>query len=72
MQRAEFIKALADTIAAGRRRNFPDILPSEEAVARMRDEKLAAGFWRKHGPHYRFRTVGEFIIELTSIRTGGE
>jgi hypothetical protein len=69
VKRAEFIKTFADSVAAGRRRNFPDMKPSEEAVARMSDEKRAAAHWRKHGPHYKLQTVGELLIELTKVKT---
>lgn len=64
MRRSEFIKAYADSVAIGRRRNFPNMRPSEEAVSRMSDEKRAAGFWRKHGPEFARQTVGAFLDEL--------
>lgn len=69
MRRAEFIKAYADSVAAGRRRNFPDMRPSEEAVTRMADEKRAAGYWRKWSATFSLQTVGEFLTELNAKST---
>jgi hypothetical protein len=64
VKRAEFIDALADSIAKGRKRNFPDMRPSEAAVARMGDQKKAASLWRKHRAKLSTLTLEEFIDDL--------
>lgn len=48
MLRREFIKMYADAVRDGRRKHYPDMRPSEEAVSRMSDEKSAARLWGKH------------------------
>jgi hypothetical protein len=65
MKRAEFIRIWADTVAAGRKRTYPDLRPSEAAVSRMSDEAKAAGLWRKHSAYYRAQTVEQFRAELS-------
>ena len=42
MKRSEFIKILTDSIAEGRKQNFPDLRRSEAAVSRISDEARAA------------------------------
>lgn len=68
MKRGEFIKALADEIAVGRKRNFPDVRRSEGAVNRMSDEKRAASLWRKHRAKLSKVTVEQFLIDLNKER----
>jgi len=48
MKRKEFINRWVEAVRAGRRKNFPTIRPSEEAVAVWDDQKTAAKIWRKY------------------------
>lgn len=64
MKRAEFIKLLGDSIAKGRKRNFPDIRESEAAVTRMDDDKKSAALWRKHREKLSGLTAEEFMSDL--------
>lgn len=47
MKRAEFIASFARLVREGRRRNHPDMRPSEEAFSQIDDEKKAASLWRR-------------------------
>jgi hypothetical protein len=59
MRRFEFIKLYSDMVAEGRKKNYPDMRPSEEAVSRMDDNKKAAQLWAKHRAAFARLTVTE-------------
>lgn len=65
MRRSEFINLWADTVAAGRRKNFPDMRRSEIAASRFHDEKTAVRMWKRHRSSYKDKTVEEARAELT-------
>jgi hypothetical protein len=67
MKRAEFIKLYSDLVAEGRRKNHPDIRPSEAAVSRMSDDKTAGKLWAKHR-----RTFATFTVEQARTLLLGE
>lgn len=71
MKRSEFIKILTDSIAEGRKQNFPDLRRSEAAVSRISDEARAASLWRKHSAFYRTQTVEQFRAQLGKATQSG-
>lgn len=63
MTREEFIKLFADRTALGRKKNYPDLRPSEAAMSRMDDEKRGAKLWRLHRSYLITVTSAEYIAE---------
>jgi hypothetical protein len=70
MRRSEFIKLWADAVAEGRKKNHPDIRPSEAAVSRMADNKKGAQLWAKHRAAFARLTVTEAQALLLSEDSG--
>jgi hypothetical protein len=62
MKRSEFIKLWSDVVAEGRKKNHPDIRPSEAAVSRMDDDKKAARVWAE----YRSALVPLTVAQMRS------
>lgn len=71
MKRAEFVKTFVDAVQAGRRKNFPDIRPSENAAAAVSDMRAALRVWRKMDPAARARIRPEDLTigDLTKGQT---
>jgi hypothetical protein len=71
MKKAAFIQLWCLTVAAGRKRNFPDIRPSEAAMAMLDDRKSGLRMWRKHGAHFRSLTEEQVRAVLTGEKKAG-
>ena len=52
MTQKEFVRISCNHIRERRKKNFPDIRLSEEAMARGEDEKKAMKLWRKNRSHF--------------------
>jgi len=48
MKKSEFIKLWVDIVRDGRKRNFPDMRPSEQVMSALDDMKDGAAQWRKN------------------------
>ena len=66
MKRREFIELWVREVGKGRKRNFPDIRPSEAAVAAVDDAAFGARMWRRH--RVRFATMNqEQVLEALGL-----
>jgi hypothetical protein len=71
MKRAEFIKLWCDTVAAGRKKNYPNIRPSEAAVERLHDMRTATTWWRKHRAKWAAMTRDQVLEAITGKEAPG-
>ena len=53
-----------DYIAEGRKRNFPDLRPSEVVASRFSDQKKALNVWRRSRAHFVNMLPGVYLDQL--------
>jgi hypothetical protein len=64
MTRSQFINTWCEMVRVGRRKNYPDMRPSEEAFSAIDDQKKAAAMWRKHRVAFAACTVEQFKAKV--------
>ena len=60
MKKAEFIQTYVETVREGKKRNFPDIRPSELAMDLVYTQRNAEKIWRRNRGFWKDVTVEEF------------
>ena len=69
MTRKEFMQITCDCIAEGRKRNFPNLRPSEVAASRFSDQKKALKVWRQSRTHFANMLPGVYLAQLRAAES---